>query len=243
MEEEGKTLSAAEAAEYGEFKRTKRESEILFTLKKLVVDASRREANVATLKKACEAALRLHASGVLVSPVNVSRAKKALSGGAPVCCLVGGTGESLISVKKTETKKAIRQGAHEIRLILCYSALTGGNFSYLKREIKRIRRAAKKRTLTVSLEDRCLGAEEIELGVRAACAAKADGVCVRGEASLVLRAAEASGGRLFTEVSDVENAEQLRFMIKAGAARASTLNAEKIADELYAALRTDDGEE
>lgn len=236
MEEEGTVLTAEEVAEYGEFKRNRRETEIVCTLKKLVIDASRRETDRAVLKKACETAVKFGASAVLVSPVNVARAKKTLAGAIPVCCVVGGTGESLISVKKTEAKKALRQGASELRLVLCYSALTGGNFTYLKREIKRVRRAAGKRRLVVSLEDHSLGEQEISLGVKAACAAKADGVCVRGETALVAKAAETSAGKLLPEVSGVENSEQLRLLIKSGATRASTRNAEKIADELYAGL-------
>ena len=225
-------LSAAEAAEFGEFKRARRETEIAFTLKKLIIDASRRETDRVALKKSCETAFRLNASALLVSPVHVAMARK-LAGKRelPICCLVGGTGESLMSVKKTETKKAVRQGAKEIRLVLCYSQLTGGGLSYLKREIKRVRKAVRKGTLTVSLEDHSLDEEEVALGVRAAVAGKANAVCVRGETALVMRAIEESAGRLH-----VENAEQLRLLLKAGAVRATTERGEQIAGELYASL-------
>lgn len=239
MEEEV-LLPAAEAAEYGEFKRNRRETEISFTLRRLLIDASGRESDKAALKKACDTAVRLRASGVLVSPVNVVRARKTLGGAANVCCIVGGTGESLIAVKKAEAKKALRQGAREIRLILCCSALAGGNYSYIRREIKRVRHAAKRRTLTVSLEDRGLGVQEIALGVKAACAAKANGVCVRGEPSLVMQAADESDGKLFVEAAGVENSEQLRMLLKAGATRASTSHGEQITQELYTSLKGDE---
>ena len=227
-------MSAAEAAEYGEFKRARRETEISFTLRKLIVDASRRETDRIALKKACETAVRLNANALLVSPVHVAMARKFKGKSElPVCCLVGGTGESLMSVKKTETKKAVRQGAKEIRLVLCYSQLTGGGAAYLKREIKRVRKAVRKGTLTVSLEDHSLDEEEVALGVRAAVAGKANAVCVRGETFLVMRAVEESAGRLQVEVSGVENAEQLRLLLKAGAVRATTGRGEQIAGELY----------
>lgn len=235
----GKVLTAAEAAEYGEFQRARREMELAFTLKRLVIDASRREMDRAALQKACETAGKLGASAVLVSPVNVSAAKKLLAkkgGDALLCCLVGGTGESIMSVKKTEAKRAFRQGAKEIRLVLCYSQLTGGGYSYLKREVRRVRRAVKKGSLIVSLEDHSLGEEEIALGVRAALAGRADAVCVRGETAFVLRACTAGGSRLKVEASGVENAEQLRLLVKAGIVRATTGKGEQIAEELYAAL-------
>lgn len=236
MEQEEKTLSAAEAAEFGEFKRARREAERSFTLTKLLIDASRRETDKASLRRACEAATRLNVSGVEVSPVNVAAARHLLGrGSAPVCCLVGGTGESLTSVKRIEAKKAIKMGAQEIRLVLCYSQLTGGGYAYLKREIRRIKKCVRRGTLTVSLEDRALNEEEVAVGVRAAAAGKADAVCVRGETELVIRAVKEAAGRLAVEAAGIENAEQLRLVLQAGATRAATGSCEKIADELYAA--------
>lgn len=241
MEETGKVLTAAEAAQFGEFKRAQRETEIAFTLGKLLIDASRRETDRAALKRACETAVKLHASGIQVSPVNVAAARKQIGKAElPICCLVGGTGESLISVKKAETKKAVRQGAKEVRLVLCYSQLTGGGLAYLKREVRRVRRAVRRGTLVVSLEDHSLSEDAVALGVRAACGGRADGVCVRGETSLVLRAVKESAGRLRVEAASVENAEQLRSLIKAGAVRASTGNGERIAQELYETLNETD---
>ena len=235
--EEGKVLSAAEAAEFNEFRRARRETELLFTLSRLVIDASRRETDEAALRRACEEAGKFNASGVLVSPINVVAARRQLKrSGQRICCLVGGTGESLMIIKKQEAKRALRQGAKEVRLVLCYSKLTGGGYSYLKREVRRVRRCAKKGTLVVSLEDHSLGEEEIALGVRAAVAGRADAVCGRGETVLVLRAVKEGGSKLGVEVSGVENAEQLRLLVKAGAVRATTGKGEQIAEELYAAL-------
>lgn len=229
-------LSPQEAVEYEEFKRTRREAEIAVTLGKLTIDASRRETDKYALKRACETAKKMHAYGVLVSPVHAAQARRYLSGSPTVVvCLVGGTGESLPAIKKAEAKKAVSKGAKELRLVLCYSALRGGNVQYLKKEIKKVRKAVKKCAVTVSLEDHTFGEEELMRGVRAACDAGAEGVCVRGEIPLVLRAVQTSAGRIRVEVSGVENAEQLRSLIKAGAIRATTPCAEQVASELYRA--------
>lgn len=237
MEQKSRVLSATEAAEYGEFKRARREAEITFTLKKLIIDASRRETDRAALKRMCESAQKNFYSAVLVSPLNVAAAKKQLGKNGPsICCAVGGTGETLISVKKSEAKKAVRMGAREIRLCIAYSQLMNGGFSYLKREIKRIRRVVRKGTLIISLDDRSVGEEEVALGVRAAVAGKADAVCVRGESGMVLQAVNEADGRLSVEASGVQNAEQLRLVLKSGAMRVTTDCAEKIFDELYLTL-------
>lgn len=229
-------LSPQEAVEYEEFKRTRREAEIAVTLGKLTIDASRRETDKYALKRACAAAKKLHAYGVLVSPVHAVQARRYLSGSpAVVVCHVGGTGETLPAIKKAEAKKAASQGARELRLVLCYSALRSGNVQYLKKEIKKVRKAVKKCAVTVSLEDHTFGEEELMRGVRAACDAGAEAVCVRGEIPLVLRAVQTSAGRVRVEVSGVENAEQLRSLLKAGAQRATTSCAEQLCGELYRA--------
>lgn len=231
---EEQVLTPAESAEFVEFRRYRRETEIAVTLKKLAVDASRRETDKHALQSACAAAKKQGAAAVVVSPVNVAAARRRLEDSPVlVSCLAGGTGESLISVKKTEAKRAVKQGAREIRLVPCYSALTGGNCAYLKREIRRIKKCVKKCAVVLSLEDRALSAEDVALGVRAACDGKADGVCVRGETDLLLRAVQVSAGRVRVDVSGVENAEQLRLLFKAGAFRAATSCIEKIAEDLY----------
>lgn len=235
--EEGRVLTKSEAIEFGEFCRARRETEISLTLAKLVVDASCRETDKSALRIACDAAKRIGASAVLVSPINAASARRHLEGSSSrVCCLVGGTGETVIPVKKTEAKRAMRAGAGEIRLVPCYSALVGGNLSYLKREIKRVRRAVKRCAFSVSLDDHALTDDQIALGIRAACEGKAGSVVVRGETDLLLRAVKIAAGRTGMEAAGVENAEQLRLLVKAGAARATTAWGDKIAAELHRAV-------
>ncbi len=236
--EENTMLSAAEAAEYGEFKRTRREAETAVALHKLIADASRREADHGALKSACDSVKKLFSYGVLVSPVNVAAAVRMLAGSESyIVALVGGTGETLSPVKRYETKKCVRAGARGIRLVLCYSALKAGSGGYLKREIKKIKRAAGKLPLTVSLEDHSLSEDEVAVGVRAACEGNADAVCVRGETALVLRALRVSAGKMRVEASGVENAEQLRALLKAGASLITTQCPDRIAEEMYRMAR------
>ncbi len=226
-------LSAAEAAEYGEFKRTRREAEVTVALHKLIIDALQHEDRY-SLKTACNCARKMCSYGVLVSPVGAAAAKRHLQGSeCYVIALVGGTGETLSSVKKYETKRAISAGAREIRLAVCYSALKAGNFGYVRREIKKVKRAARRVPLVVSLEDRRLSADEIALAVRCAADGGADAVCVRGETELVLRALRVSAGKLRVDASGVENAGQLKDLQKAGAACITTAFSEQIAGEMY----------
>ena len=228
------TLSEAEAAEFEEFQRSRREAEAALTLQKLVIDASRRETDKGSLIAACDSAKRLNAFAVFVSPVNVSAARRRLHGSeCKISCVVGGTGESLMPIKKKEAARAIAQGAGEIRLVPCYSALFSGNTAYLKREIKKVRRAAKKCRLVLSLDDHALTKEDIERGLIAAAEGKADAVSVRGEVELAINAVRFAAGRLGVVASSVENAEQLRMLFETGVEYALTGNADEIAEETY----------
>ena len=235
---EDTVLSAQDARDLREFQRIRRETEVSLSLKKLVVDAKRREVDRFAVKKACESAKKFNAAAIVVSPIFVQAARKELGKRAlsQLCCEVGATGETLLSVKKTEAKKVVRAGAQMIRLVPCYSRLFSGNKDYVKREVKAIRRAAKKCTVVLSLEDRALGEKQLLLGIRAAIEGRANAVCVRGESELLLKAVEACGEKIAVEVSGVENAEQLRLLLKAGAVRFQTTGAERIAEEMTSHL-------
>jgi len=233
MENDTTVLSAAEAAEYGEFCRNRREAETAFLLRRLVA-VGERGAGREDLRCLLAGARRLGLHAVSLSPTAAAFLKRDRDRTAPALRItVGGTGESLIPIKKTEAKKAVRAGASEVVLVPCISALRGGNFAYLKREFRSVRRAVRNRALIVSFDDRLVGETELALGVRAAIAAGVDGVAVRGEPAAVAFCLDRAGNRLFVEASCVENAAQLQLLVKAGAVRAETACAEKIAGELY----------
>lgn len=234
---ETKTLSEADAAEFEEFLRTRREAEAELIAKKLMVDASGRETDRNELFAACDLAKKLGACAVAVSPVNVSAARRRLGEtDCMISCSVGGTGESLIPIKRKEAKRAVKQGARSIRLVPCYSALFGGHGSYLKREVKKVRRAAKKCRLVLSLDDHELSKEDIERGLAAAAEGKADAVSVRGEIDLTAFAVRYATGRFGVEATGVENAEQMRMLLRAGAESVLSADAEHVFEGLYRIL-------
>lgn len=233
-------VSAQEVAEFDEFKRVQREREIALTLKKLVIDASCREYDRTMLKRACVGATDLNAIGLIVSPVHIAFVRRQLPRkevrSISVIVVAGGTGESLISVKKSEVRRALRQGADGVRLVPCNSALLGGEFNYIKREAKAIRKTVKRGSFILSLCDGALKEKDVALGVKAAVAARADGICVRGEIDLVLAAIETAAGRLFVEADRVQNVSQLQLLLRAGVLRAATDRGEKLAEELRSCL-------
>lgn len=224
-----RVLSAAEEAEYREFLRIKRESEIALMLRRLVVDVSG-ISDRASLRAACGAASRLFAAGVLASPVQVSSVRRQLPREIFVAALVGGSGESLPFVKRYEAKRAVRQGADAVVLLPSMFSLLSGEGQGVKREWRLVRRAVKRARMLVALDDRRLEREAFAPAVRAAKACGADGVLVRGEPEWVRAAAEEGEGLLVE--AGAENAEQLRLLLSAGAVRVLTSAADAIAAQL-----------
>lgn len=224
-----RVLSAAEEAEYREFLRIKRESEIALMLRRLVVDVSG-ISDRASLRAACGAASRLFAAGVLASPVQVSSVRRQLPREIFVAALVGGSGESLPSVKRYEAKRAVRQGADAVVLLPSMFSLLSGEGQGVKREWRLVRRVVKRARMLVALDDRRLEREAFAPAVRAAKACGADGVLVRGEPEWVRAAAEEGEGLLVE--AGAENAEQLRLLLSAGAVRVLTSAADAIAAQL-----------
>lgn len=145
-------LSPAEAEEYCVFKRKKRVDEVLAALKKTVI-LPPEDLSAAEISKCAEAARGMKALALRVPSNKVAAARNAAAGGAAVDAIVGGNGETLWQVKRYEAKRALRDGAGRITLILSPSAVQTGKTGETKREIKKVCKAVKKRPVTVALPE------------------------------------------------------------------------------------------
>lgn len=239
-----RVLSAGEAAQYREFLRRKREEELSFMLRRLIADLTS-VSDGACLCAGVEDAVRLGVSGVLVTPDKLPPVRKQLKSGgkgaqrgaqnsadAPrLFALVGGTGDTLPSVKKCEAKKAVRLGADALVFVPSVLLFRGGTVQAVRREWRPVLRAAGKRGVFVALTDPRLKREEVLSGVRAAQKARAFGVVVGGEPKTAAAAAKAAG-QLSVCADGAENGGQLDLLLKAGAGYVLTRQTGRIAKEL-----------
>ena len=238
-EADGKTsISADEMAEFEEFKRQKKILEIRRLLKTIDHTLLKQTAQREDIRKLCAEAVEYGFYSVCVQPVYVSACNEFLKN-APqikIACVVGfPMGENKTETKVFETKRAIADGADEIDMVICVSAVKNGNYSYVKREIKQVVKAAKGSPVKVILETSLLTRDEM---VKAAlCARDAGAAFVKtstgyfGEDVRLLKdtvkgacSVKASGG--------IKTAEQFREMLAAGADRIGTSSGKEIADTL-----------
>ena len=220
------SLSTQEAMEYRDYKRQKKRVEILSALAKSEGVLTGRE----DAGRISDRAAKIRQAAVRLTPIRLENAAEFfVRRGVAIDCIVGGNGETLAKVKAYEAKTAVKMGAKEISLILSPYQIEHCRYAEIKREIKRVLRAAKKAKIKVSVDKQYPRANMArlarlcgELGVAYFCIPYYDG-CE------VLRMDMSGGCKL--QVSEVENLEQYRRLIGAGVGRIVTARAWEIYNE------------
>ena len=241
--ETAERISASEMAEFEEFKRQKKLLELRRLLRTIDHTLLKQTATRSDIKKLCDEAREYGFYSVCVQPVYVPACceflKKAPS--VKIACVVGfPMGENTTATKVYETKRAIKDGADEIDMVVCISAVKNGNYSYVKKEIRQIVKAARGNPVKVILETSLLDREEI---VRTAvCARDAGAAFVKTSTGYFGEGAKAEDVKLLKETVEgkcsvkasggIRSAELFKEMIAAGADRIGTSAGKTIADTL-----------
>lgn len=138
----------------------------------LAQDATKEE--IITL---CKEAKQYQFASVCVNPYRVGVARQELkNSGVKVCTVVGfPLGASHTSIKVMETKKAIKDGATEIDMVINIGALKDKDYDKVRKDIKKVKKACSNNAiLKVILETGMLEEKEIIKACQLAVAAKAD---------------------------------------------------------------------
>lgn len=203
----------------------------------------RADATYAEIDKLCEEAIKYGFASVCVNPVHVRRCAQKLRGAQPVVCTVVGfpLGATPSEVKALEARRAIRDGAREIDMVIAIGALKSGDHRYVFDDIRTVAEAAHdgRAILKVIIETALLTDEEKVAACVAAKRARADfvktstgfakGGATAHDVALMAKAVDhqlgvkASGG--------VGSAADARKMIEAGATRIGASVGVKIVQE------------
>ena len=138
----------------------------------------RPEATSADIQKLCDEARRYSFFSVCVNPSYVRDAKTLLRGcPVKVCCVVGfPLGAQPPEIKTLEARRAIREGAQEIDMVINIGALKGGDDDLVRRDIRGVVEACKegRAVCKVILETALLSDEEKVRGCELSMKAGAD---------------------------------------------------------------------
>lgn len=134
-------LQGAEAEEFRAYQKRKRALEIA----ERIASSEGTLMGAEDVQRVCERARRLKQAALQLPLTKLSQAKYYLRGSTvAIDCVVGGTGETTAQVKAYEARRAVRGGAKEITVRLTPSLMDGCRFGELKKELRRVKRAAGK---------------------------------------------------------------------------------------------------
>lgn len=112
------------------------------------------------IKKICDEAIKYNVASACIPPCYVEQAKRYVGDKLKICTVIGfPNGYNATDVKVYETKKAIKDGADEIDMVINIGYLKDKKYDYIENEIKEIKKACKNHILKVIIET-CLLTEE-----------------------------------------------------------------------------------
>lgn len=126
------------------------------------------------IRRACQDATLLGLGAVCVLPCFVKPCVGFLGPDPQVsliACISLPHGGDTLKVKQTAIKHAVRDGADECEVTAPIAYIKDGNWSYVKREFKKLKSASKNRGLRISLESELLTPQELikTCNIAAAC--------------------------------------------------------------------------
>lgn len=117
-----------------------------------------------TLKKACQEANTLKLGGVCVLP-NAVRLCANILGPNPqtslIACISYPHGGDVTKIKVKAVKEAIKDGVDEVEVTVPVACIKEGDWGYVKREFKDLKKASKKRALRINIECNLLTPAEL----------------------------------------------------------------------------------
>ncbi|RME44291.1 MAG: deoxyribose-phosphate aldolase [Chloroflexi bacterium] len=189
------------------------------------------ETTPAQIDQLCEEAVQFGFAAVCVNPVWIRRAAGNLRGtGIGVASVVGfPLGANVSQIKAMEARRALRDGANELDMVINIGALKGGLYDVVRDDIAKVADASREAgaICKVIIEAALLTDEEKVIACRLAQDAKADYVKTStgfgpGGATVydVALMREAVGPKMGVKAAGgIKTAEQARQMIAAGATR------------------------
>lgn len=164
-------LSSSEEAQYAEFKRRVSLEAARAQAAKLELDYLDCTADKNLLKRACQDANVLGIGAICVLP-NYVKACVNYLGKDPktslIACISYPHGADTLDIKVAALKRAVKDGIDEAEVTAPLAYIKDGNWGFVKKEFKKLKKAAKDRGLRINLESPLLTPQEIAKTCRVA---------------------------------------------------------------------------
>lgn len=164
MQENTQTQSLTEEQQFKEFQRLKRIESTKGSINKMELDYLTALADKTELKELCKAANSIELGAIIVFPTFVEACVSYL-GKDPKTSLIAAIaypyGEEVTQVKALAVKRAVKKGVDEVEVCAPTAFIKAGNFNYLKREVKKLKKASGGRALRIVLDCALLTEKEL----------------------------------------------------------------------------------
>ena len=168
----GGVITAQERQEFEEFKHMKRVAEARSVISRLELSFERPAHERAALRAAVNDAVRLRLGGICVAPCLVKQCASLRGEGctaAVVACLSWWGGTDTADVKVRQIKRAVRDGASAAEVTAPVPAVKEGGWNYIRRELKKLVRAARRISFRLNVEAPLLTEQELSKLCSLAC--------------------------------------------------------------------------
>lgn len=157
-------IDESERRQYTEFKRKINLQAAQAQVKKIEYNLTDAAVEKSTLRRACQDATSLKLGAVCVLPSLVKSCVSFL-GTQPqssvIACISYPHGGDSLKTKVAAVKNAFKDGADEAEVTVPLAFIKDGNWSYLRREFKKVKKAAKKHTVRINVESAFLTPQEV----------------------------------------------------------------------------------
>lgn len=161
---ETEQMSETERQQFAEFKRRLSLQAAQAQVSNIEYNLADATAERSVLRKVCQEANELKLGAICVFPDMVRTCKIFLgkdSKTSVVACISYPHGGDTTKIKAASVKNAVKDGADEVEVTVPIAFVKEKNWSYIKREFKKLKKAAKKCAVRVNIESNLLAPEEI----------------------------------------------------------------------------------
>lgn len=153
-----------EQQQFNQFKRKLNLQAAQAQVKKIEYNLTDPAVEKGTLRRACQDANSLNLGAVCVLPALIKSCVSyfgANRNARLIACISFPHGGDSLKTKKAAIKNAIKDGADEVEVTAPISFLKDGNWNYVRREFKKVKRYAGKNTLRINIESALLTPQEV----------------------------------------------------------------------------------
>ena len=164
MQENTQFANPTEEEQFRQFQKQNRIKAVKGSISKMELDYLSTLTDKTELKEICKTANSIELGAIIVFPTFVEACVSYL-GKDPKTSLIAAIsyphGEEVTPVKALAVKRAVKNGVDEVEVCAPTAFIKAGNFTYLKREVKKLKKASGARALRIVLDSALLTEKEI----------------------------------------------------------------------------------